>query len=87
MRLSLVFLVKDFEFLFNNFANSCLTREPSCNIDIIVEKQLKNSMSWTILLKILLLPIGIFCVSLALLLCFVLAISIMIKICYVCFIL
>jgi len=36
---------------------------------MIVEKQLKNSMSWKVLLKILLLQTGVFCVSLALLLC------------------
>jgi len=38
--------------------------EPSCNVDMIVEKQLKNSMSWKILLKML----GVFCVNLV---CFV----------------
>jgi len=27
--------------------------EPSCNVDMIVEKQLKNSMNWKILLKML----------------------------------
>ena len=51
-------------------SNFCPTREPSCNVDMIVEQQLKNSMSWKVLLTMLLLPTGVFCVSLAVLLCF-----------------
>jgi len=47
-----------------NFANSCLTREPA--------QQLNNSMGWKILLPKMLLTTGVFCVTLALLCVYIL---------------
>ena len=63
-------------------SNVCLTKEPSCNVDMIVEK--------TVLLKMLLLQTGVFFVrygTLVMLRWSISVISILIQICYVFFVL
>ena len=65
-------------------SNVCPTREPSCNVDMIVEKQLNELESPA---KMFLLPTGVYLCQFGTLVMLRWSISILIQICYVFFVL